>query len=906
MTLAHFLQDGARLAAFRNTLSGATVIVCGCGPSLLELHDPGRWITVGVNDVGRLFDPTYLVVVNPRNQFKSDRFRFVENSNARCLFTQLDLGRVRPPVVRFKLGQYGGTDVGAAEVLHFTQNSPYVAVCLAAYMGAKRIGLIGVDFTDDHFFARTGRHSLSGRLREIDAQYGRLAAALARRGVELVNLSSISRLASLPKTTIEPDGAWQPSKFAAPAPTPPADGRQRRTVMKVSIEKYSPGPIGDLFDTLARTVSGLGHQVARTRRSSFEPGEIKIVWNGRYYARRGAMLFCEHGWLPRSDYQISACGINAASHLAPFVWNGAPLSIDAASCLDAHFATAKSASHTGYLDYMQATKAQAGGLPHEFLIVPLQMEFDTNIVNFAPRHLRTMQALVDYIAKLDPPWPVIFKQHPADARRGNQHLRLRMRRRKDQIWPHNRGNIHQILKSGACRGIVTINSNVAHDGLLWDVPAIVLGRNVWPSSGEVTPFLTEIPRNWSALAESVTRAESVACRRAYAYYLVSNQWTLASARDPDRVGALLQSALDQRTNRLRSARRSTAQLAPVRVRSSEPAKMRLGKPVINVVAANKGWLFEVWKQRFRTSPRPDVEVVASDRPLRSADAWIYVRAREAETSPDLSRTVIQLHDCFDDGAYATDGERRCVRRCGALSLTHPSQRELLIAAGVDMDSRKHVIRPVGFTPAPDPTRGTSVSKTTVAAPRVAWVGRPAVHRGKDASRLDFFIAAAQLLDRNVHVALVGERLETAAATLRKCGIQAHAHSQLQFPLAQCQRWIGQFDCVAITTETDSGPWPVFDALSAGVPIVCRSFGWTNELVRIGKHGYIADDPREMATAINKVLAEKAVWRARREELSQSVSRFSIDAWVEANLSLALDLISADSDQLPAAGSARVG
>ena len=174
------------------------MIVCS-GPSLLDLPDPTRYLTIGVNDVGRLFTPTYLVVVNPPQQFAGDRFSYVQNSRARAIFTQLDLGALQSPVVRFKLGRFGGTDGAVAEVLHFTQNSPYVAVCLAACLGARRIGLIGVDLTDHHFFAQTGRHNLAGRLPEIDAQYGRLAAALSQRGVELVNLSASSRLKSLPK-----------------------------------------------------------------------------------------------------------------------------------------------------------------------------------------------------------------------------------------------------------------------------------------------------------------------------------------------------------------------------------------------------------------------------------------------------------------------------------------------------------------------------------------------------------------------------------------------------------------------------------------------------------------------------------------------------------------------------------
>src|SRR3954466_8588619 len=123
-----------RLSEFRGRHANADILVCGCGPSLSPFRPTDDLVTIGVNDVGRLFDPTYLVVVNPRNQFRADRFGHVERSNAQALFTQLDLGAVRPPVVRFRLGKYAGTEIGA-DTLHYTQNSPYVAVCLAAYMG---------------------------------------------------------------------------------------------------------------------------------------------------------------------------------------------------------------------------------------------------------------------------------------------------------------------------------------------------------------------------------------------------------------------------------------------------------------------------------------------------------------------------------------------------------------------------------------------------------------------------------------------------------------------------------------------------------------------------------------------------------------------------------------------------
>ena len=149
----HAPGQPASLAAFRDRHRGETIIVCGCGRSLNDLPHPVPCVSIGVNDVGRRFDPTYLVVVNPPQQFSGDRFRYVAQSRASFLFTQRDdLGMVRPGIVRFRLGRLGGTDFADDEVLHYAQNSPYVALCLAAHMGAARIGLIGVDFTEHHFF----------------------------------------------------------------------------------------------------------------------------------------------------------------------------------------------------------------------------------------------------------------------------------------------------------------------------------------------------------------------------------------------------------------------------------------------------------------------------------------------------------------------------------------------------------------------------------------------------------------------------------------------------------------------------------------------------------------------------------------------------------------------------------
>jgi hypothetical protein len=856
------------LASFRDRHAGATVVVCGCGPSLNTLPDPRRWITIGVNDVGRLFDPTYLVVVNPPGQFKGDRFRFVAASRARALFTQLDLGPVAPPVVRFRLGQYAGTDTGRGEALHYTQNSPYVAVMLAALMGARRIGLIGVDLTDGHFFGGQERHVLAPRLQEIDAQYGRLAAALGRRGIELVNLGGGSRLRALPRC----GPGWLEGSERAEAEPGQGTDIARSEAMRISIEKRSKGVVSDLLDTLAATATGLGHAVSRDpRRTAADPRVLSVVWNGRGHLGRGPTLYCEHGWLPRADYQISPQGINADSHAAPFHWDGRPLSEADSAALDARLAAIKSASFDGHYQYMQAGGEAAPGLPADFLLVPLQIESDTNIVRHAPANLRTMQALVDHVSRIDPPWPVIFKQHPADARTANRHLLLRMRRPQDRLWPQSRGNIHQMLKGGACRGIVTLNSNVAHDGLLWDVPALVLGRNVWPSSGACTPFLTAWPRDWSQLQASVTQPEAVACRRAYAHHLIRHQWRLEDARDPQRVAALLAS-VGPRAAAPAPARRGTA---PLR---------RAGEPVINVVAENKGWLFEHWKQALAAARLPQWRIAATPRPLRDAQAWIFIRAREAERAPDPSRALVQIHDALDEGRYAAGGERAAVARCGALSLTHPAQRGVLEGAGIDLSRRLWQLNTPGWSGKPGGAR-----RPGGALPWVAWVGRPAVHDGVDASGLHGFVAGARVLQGRAHLVLVGERLSTAAAALRAAGIDCRVHGLREFPMASAAEWLSRFDAVAIGGGPDAGPWPLFDALHAGVPVAATRHGWCEALLGDGGCGRLVDDASQLGEALLELATAQAAWRDAAPRLAASVRDRSLAAWVQGELQLAARL-----------------
>lgn len=295
-------------AAYHDFHADQPVIVCGCGESLNDLEHPERFITIGVNDVGRRFDPAYLVVLNPRSQFKGDRFRYIETSRAQAIFTQLDLGIRHKNIVKFKLGKRGGTELGDPDTLPYTQNSPYVALCLAAHMGAKRIGLIGVDFTDHHFFGKTGRHALAGKFADIDSEYRNLGQKLLDSGITIYNLSRQSRLTAFEKMSIE--DFYQLPKVVAfvKDDTPPKT--------KIFFVNYKFLSCGDVFRT------GLNHAAndleiehsdaywddpsLPQKIDRFRPDLIFVV-HGRKFSQRWGTRFKKYNtavWLLDEPYEV--------------------------------------------------------------------------------------------------------------------------------------------------------------------------------------------------------------------------------------------------------------------------------------------------------------------------------------------------------------------------------------------------------------------------------------------------------------------------------------------------------------------------------------------------------------------------------------------------------------------------
>jgi glycosyltransferase involved in cell wall biosynthesis len=198
-----------RLRDFAGAHYGEAIVVCGLGASINSFHAPERFHTIGVNDISRAFTPTYLFVMDAAKSFAPERFAYIKQSRASYIFSDHDLGLNPDRMVNFPIRKSDTPKFDDPDALYLIgrpPTSPFLALCLAAHMGAKAIGLVGVDFTDGHFFAADGAHKLSKGLAGINRRFYTLGSALLQRGVKIFNLSAESRLNAFPR--LHPDAFY--------------------------------------------------------------------------------------------------------------------------------------------------------------------------------------------------------------------------------------------------------------------------------------------------------------------------------------------------------------------------------------------------------------------------------------------------------------------------------------------------------------------------------------------------------------------------------------------------------------------------------------------------------------------------------------------------------------------------
>jgi glycosyltransferase involved in cell wall biosynthesis len=306
---------------------------------------------------------------------------------------------------------------------------------------------------------------------------------------------------------------------------------------------------------------------------------------------------------------------------------------------------------------------------------------------------------------------------------------------------------------------------------------------------------------------------------------------------------------------------------------------------INVcVEGSEDWLFGDLKKRFRGTHLDGVRVVATDAPVDGADAWVFLRTAEAAASPNLRRTVVCIHDLYDhDAMYSRGGDRSAVRQAGGLVLCHPDQRRILRDAGISLDGVAVLERPLG---------ALSLFTTRQKRPdsfSVGWVGRN--HWRK---RPDWFVEGIRRFAvgrRHTRIVLIGKDLHALAGQICDLGVRCEYYDRVVFPIEEYPRLYQTLDCLVITSSTEAGPLPLFEALATGLPVVSTGVGWAPYFASKAP-GFvrICESPGDIAAQLQHIQSRAEDFFRKRSEIASLVEEYRLDTWFIDVLNLAASLV----------------
>lgn len=204
--------DWQKFQTFWRKHKNRDIVVCGLGPSIEGWAPPEGVLTIGVNDIGKHFTPDYMLCIDHPGVFKKwlpePRLQTIMDTKPRYAFFVPNTlyptwRKKRQDITQFMIGGMnknvawrGDWHVyGQPQIHHCTGGSPLPAASIAGFLGAKRIGLLGVDLYSHHAF--------KDNLQDSKHVWRLMREFLERNGVEIWNLSKDSALRTIPFMDLE-------------------------------------------------------------------------------------------------------------------------------------------------------------------------------------------------------------------------------------------------------------------------------------------------------------------------------------------------------------------------------------------------------------------------------------------------------------------------------------------------------------------------------------------------------------------------------------------------------------------------------------------------------------------------------------------------------------------------------
>lgn len=175
-------------------------LVCGTGPSITDVMGkiPLELQTIAVNKADYYITPTQLVILDPINPVNHklehhDDIQCIMNTRAGFVFAVHDLERGGQGLkiakqVKITVEAVLASDIDRMyhrDILPCCNTSTFTALTLAIYEGYKSIGVIGFDIIN---------HPTERSLVNIDAGCLKLNEWAKKKGIQIVNLSKLSKL----------------------------------------------------------------------------------------------------------------------------------------------------------------------------------------------------------------------------------------------------------------------------------------------------------------------------------------------------------------------------------------------------------------------------------------------------------------------------------------------------------------------------------------------------------------------------------------------------------------------------------------------------------------------------------------------------------------------------------------